>query len=96
MPGARLSSRAAADLAEIAEFTIESFGIEQAYRYKKGLEECFRRFTENPELGQSAEELASGLKRYPYKSHMVFYTVDEHGVLIVRVLHQSMDYGRYL
>jgi toxin ParE1/3/4 len=70
--GVRLSSRAAADLAEIAEFTIECFGIEQARRYGNGLKDCFRRLAESPELGQSAEELSSGLKRYLHQSHIVF------------------------
>ena len=40
MPRFRLSSRAESDLAEIADYTIETFGLEQARRYIDGLEAC--------------------------------------------------------
>ena len=42
MPRFRLSSRAESDLAGIADYTIETFGLEQARRYIDGLEACFQ------------------------------------------------------
>ena len=54
----RLSARAAADVTGIADYTIERSGIEQARRYRDGLEFCFESLAENPLLGRSAEELA--------------------------------------
>ena len=56
----RLTARAEADLAGIADYTIETFGIEQARRYRDDLEGCFRTIAENPRLGRSAEALAAG------------------------------------
>lgn len=38
MPEYRLTSRAQTDLAEIADYTIETFGIEQARRYRADFE----------------------------------------------------------
>ena len=49
----RLTSRAESDLAEIADYTIETFGIEQARRYRDALESCFQMIADNPELGRS-------------------------------------------
>lgn len=92
----RLTARAEADLAGIADYTIETFGIEQARRYRDDLEGCFRTIAENPRLGRSAEALAAGLRRVEHRSHVVFYLVDESGILIVRVLHSSMDAGRHV
>ena len=46
MPRYRLSRRAAADVDEIADFTIEQFGIEQARRYRDMLETCFQTLAE--------------------------------------------------
>jgi len=43
----RLSRLAAADLEEIAEYTIERFGINQARRYRDGLKTCFDQLAEN-------------------------------------------------
>ena len=92
----RLSPHAEADLAEIADYTIETFGIEQARRYRDDLEACFRNLAENPLLGRSAEWLSPGLRRFEHRSHAVFYTQEEEGVLVVRILHAGMDVPRHL
>ncbi len=92
----RLTSRAEADLAGIADYTIEAFGIEQARRYRDDLEACFRNLAGNPRLGRSAEALAPGLRRFEHRAHAVFYVEDEGRVLIVRILHASMDAPRHL
>ena len=91
----RLSSRADDDLDEIADYTIEQFGIEQARRYRDKLEACFQNLAENPKLGPNAEMLALGLRRYEYQSHVVFYEPLTNGVRIVRVLHERMDITRH-
>ena len=92
----RLSSRAEADLAEIADYTIKTFGIEQARRYRDAMEACFRTLAENPRLGRGVERLAPGLRRFEHQSHTVFYAEDKEGILIVRILHVGMDAPRHL
>ena len=96
MPRSRLSSRAESDLSEIADYTIETFGIEQARCYMDGLEACFQTLADKSLDGHSADGLAPRLRRFRHQSHMVFYIPDEEGVFIVRVLHQSMDFQRHL
>ena len=96
MPRSRLSSRAESDLSEIADYTIETFGIEQARRYMDGLEACFQTLAGKPLDGRGAGELAPKLRRFKHQSHMVFYMPEEEGVFIVRVLHKSMDFQRHL
>lgn len=91
MPDYRLSTRAAADLAQIADYTIEQFGIEQARRYRDALERCFATIAGNALLGRSAQTLAPNLRRFEHESHVIFYKPLGAGVLIVRVLHESMD-----
>lgn len=92
----RLSPRAETDLAEIAAYTIETFGVEQARRYRDDLEACFQSLAQSPRLGRSAEWLAAGLRRFEHRSHVVFYVEDERGVVVVRVLHVRMDASRHL
>lgn len=96
MPRFRLSSRAESDLSEIADYSIEAFGLDQARRYVDGLEACFQVLTDKPSAGRSADELAPKLKRFRYQSHVVFYIPDNEGVFVVRVLHKSMDIQRHL
>jgi len=91
----RLSRRGAADVEEIADYSIEQFGIKQARRYRDGLETCFQTLAENPRLGRSAEQLAPSLRRFEHQSHVVFYIPEDWGVLIVRVLHEKMDVPRH-
>lgn len=91
-----LTNRAVTDLSEIADFTIQSFGIEQARFYRDGLNNCFEILAENPQLGRSADELAPDLRRHEHQSHVVFYVPGDTGILIVRILHQRMDFKRHL
>ena len=92
----RLTSLAEADLAGIADYTIETLGVQQARRYRDGLETCFNNLAANPRLGRSAEDVAPDLRRFEHRSHVVFYLQREPGVLIVRILHASMDAPRHL
>jgi plasmid stabilization system protein ParE len=39
--------------------------------------------------------LAEGLYRIEYESHVIFYRVEPKPLLIVRVLHQRMDFARH-
>ena len=92
----RLTTLAETDLAEIADYTIETLGIEQARRYRDALETCFNNLAANPLLGRSAEHLAPSLRRIEHRSHVVFYLRRQPGVLIVRILHARMDPALHL
>lgn len=92
----RLTTRAVLDLSEIADFTIQLFGIEQARLYRDGFNNCFEVLAQNPQLGRSAAELAPNLRRYEHQSHVVFYIPRDTGILIVRILHQRMDFKQHL
>ena len=94
MAAYRLTAKAADDLDGIHEYTITNFGLEQARDYLNGLSQRFGDLAERPALGRRADRLAPGLRRYPYRSHIVFYMLENKGVLIVRVLHESMDAPR--
>ena len=95
MPEYRLSLSADADIAEIADYTIKTFGIGQAHRYRDGLERTFQMLAKYPKRGRNAAQFAPGLRRWEYESHVIFYVPDEQGVLIARVLHNHMDFERH-
>ena len=84
------------DLADIADFSVDQFGIEQARHYRDGLKICFQTLAETSRIGRNADELAPGLRRYAHQSHVVYYRMTSKGVHIVRVLHDSMDVSRHL
>ncbi|WP_436516367.1 type II toxin-antitoxin system RelE/ParE family toxin [Ekhidna sp. To15] len=96
MDAYKLSKECEIDISEIYEYGIEKFGLNQAQEYLIGLHDLFQTLTENSGIGRDASEFYSSLKRFVYKSHMIFYLQSETGIFIVRTLSQSMDYERHL
>ena len=92
----KLSQKAEADVAEIADYTIGKFGVMQARRYRDSFQGCFNSLRENPLLGRSARELAPGLRLIRQHAHIIFYLHTQDQILVVRVLHHSMDFERHL
>jgi toxin ParE1/3/4 len=44
----------------------------------------------NPGLGRVAGDIRSGLRRFEHGRHVIFYRSGDEGILILRLLHQSM------
>jgi toxin ParE1/3/4 len=86
----RFSRNAKADLLRIGAYTVETWGAAQAERYLNGLERCAKMLAGNPSLGRPCGWIRPGLRRFEKGRHTVFYRREEDGVLISRILHQSM------
>ena len=90
MPKYEVLRAAKSDLLEIAHFTTERWGAQQATQYISELRRCFRLVGRSPGLGRSCDALVPGLRRFEIRKHVVFYIPSTAKVLIVRVLHQRM------
>ena len=90
-----LSEKADADIEDIYEYGLLTFGLSQAQTYLLELHERFQMLSENPNYGRSASHLAERLKRFEYQSHVIFYVPQDSGILIVRVLRQERDFIKY-
>ena len=73
MPEIALRPKARADLNDIWDYTVETWGYEQAETYTRTLNEAFETLAENPELGRIYDEVYKGLRVYPSGKHLVFY-----------------------
>lgn len=87
----RLSEEAEQDLVDIYIYTFENFGFKQAEDYTECLYKNLNTIQENPGIGRTAKEIFSNLRRYTYKSHIIFYGIEEDFISIVRIVHHSMD-----
>ncbi len=96
MPDYRLSKRAREDLANIADYTIQTFVIAQSRIYRDALGRCISMLAETPTMGRSAEYIEPHLRRFQHKPHVIFYRPEDRGILIIRVLHSAMDVLRHL
>ncbi len=91
-----LSNKADEDLTEIYTFSYNRFGELEADAYLLALDECFCMLVEQPFLGRKIDNIRAGYLQYEHTSHSIFYVLKEGGILIQRVLHQSMDSKRHL
>jgi toxin ParE1/3/4 len=92
----KLSKESETDIANIYEYGIEKFGILQAQGYFLGMHDLFQTLASSSGIGRDASEFIPLLKRFTYKSHIVFYLNSGTDTLIIRVLHHSMDYPQHL
>jgi len=92
MPVYRLSRAADNDIASIAAYTIDSFGIEQAVAYREGLVQAFEFLLKFPRVARKREELRQKPRVYAYKSHLIFYRIDGEDIFILRIRHAREDW----
>lgn len=91
-----LSTAAATDIVQIADYTIRKFGYLQARKYRESLTSTFELLSRHPEIGRDFSQLGSGWRRHPYYDHNIYYTQSSDGILILRLLHAQQDPGRNL
>lgn len=88
-----ISAKAKNDLKSIAKNIILIFGAKQSLKYAKGLKDVFEELASNPDLGRRYVAVKNQmLLRYRYKSHVVFYYINNNEIFIVRVLGGMMDF----
>lgn len=93
MPRYTLSQAAETDLAAIASYTVETFGIDQAIAYRDGLIRTFEFLAENPRAARLRDELRPPLRVHRFQSHLILYDVQSNGgIFIIRIRHGREDW----
>ena len=95
MASYRLRAHAQNDLEVIWDYTLEQWGAQQAERYFESLFTCFDDLASNPQMGRQREEVLPGMRSFPQGRHIVFYEIDDLGIEIVGIVHQSADVDTY-
>jgi len=86
-----LSNKATADVDSILDYSIINFGANVMIDYHKSLEKCFEMLDENPNLGTKVEHIRPDYLCFEHRSHLIFYKKKSQDILIIRILHKSMD-----
>ena len=89
MASFRITTRARSHLIDIYQHTEGTFGTYQADAYYAGLIRTFGLLADFPAIGQRADELRQGLRRFRFQSHFVFYTSQSDCVEIRGVIHHA-------
>ncbi|MEM9128234.1 MAG: type II toxin-antitoxin system RelE/ParE family toxin [Pseudomonadota bacterium] len=88
----RVSAKAQDDIRSIAIYTQETWGVEQRRKYLNGMNAAFERLADMPLMAPERQDIDPPVRIYRYQQHLVVYLLDETGILIVRVRHQSEDW----
>ena len=91
-----LSRLAQEDIEALLESSLAYFGEQQTQQYVSGLENHLDLLTSRPELGVDVSEVREGYRKFPYASHVIYYTVRDKGIYVVRLLHSRMDEKRHI
>jgi len=60
------------------------------------MEGMFRTLSLNPTMTAERQDFNPPVRIHPHEKHIIIYTIDDSGILIIRVLHQSMDIPPHL
>lgn len=86
------TKKAVEDLADIWEYTNETWSENQANKYYGLLIQACQEISKEPKKGKSYEEIALGIMGYAAFRHIILYKqISSKEILIIRILHSRMD-----
>ena len=87
----KLLPEAEKDLENIWHYTVRKWGVEQALFYIDQLDGAFQLLASNPLLSREYDEFEPPIHIHHHKKYLIVYLLNQTQVLIVRILHESMD-----
>ena len=91
MANYRLTKKAISDLADIWNYTYETWSEKQADKYYSMLLDTCRKLAEKPKTGKKYDIVYLDLLGYKIEQHIIFYIAGQEEIEIVRILHIRMD-----
>lgn len=92
-----LTAAARKDIVDIGRFTSEKWGKRQRDKYLKQLDDAFKLLARQSDIGRDADDIKPGYKKFSQGSHTIFYRAGtESRIVVIRILHNSMDVEQHL
>jgi toxin ParE1/3/4 len=91
-----LTGAAAADINQIVKDSIARWGRLRGEKYFRALCDSFQRLAEFSDIGSDAGDIRPGYMKMRSGGHVAFYRKTDDGIVIVRVLHERMDFEQHL
>ena len=92
----KLTKEADNDLLNLYLYGYKIFGEAQADKYYFELEECIKLLCKSPFMCRERKEFSPAVRIHHHKRHLIIYLIQMDHILIVRVLHDSMDIKSHL
>jgi toxin ParE1/3/4 len=90
MPRVTRRPLASADIFEIWDYIADD-SLVAADRWVDRLDEQFGLLATQPLMGRARDELAPGVRSFPFGRYVIFYVPLDDGIDVVRVLHGARD-----
>lgn len=89
-----LSPLAVADLEDVFEYTLLTWGEEQFERYRKAMVLAFESLAKNPLArgSKARDDLMKGCRFYRVEHHYIVYRIGKDGIEVGRILHEKMNF----
>ena len=91
-----LTEIARADLASIRRYSTRTWGRDRTTQYMDALRDTMKGLVRGAVITRPREDLRPGIQMATSGRHCIFFEADDSHVLVVRVLHDRMDYLRHL
>ncbi len=96
MQNCKFSKQADKDIENIHEYTYINFGQKQAHIYSANLFNKIQSIVTNEIRGRNASFIKQNIRKLEVGSHIILYKEQYNSILIVRILHKSMDLQRHI
>ena len=96
MRNCKFSKQADKDIENIHTYTYINFGQKQAQIYSTNLFNKIQSIVADEIRGRKADFIKQGIKKLEVGSHIILYKEQSNSILIVRILHKSMDARRHI
>ena len=91
-----ISSEAYDDLVEIQKYTFIQYGELQWKKYEELLEGGLEHIQTFPKSGVSRNDIPDKYLSWPVGEHLMIYRIEGNIVFLIRVLHQKMNFLKWL
>ena len=89
----KISIPAKKDLQSVRSYTLKTWGKAQVPAYIAEIKAKFNNLRDTPGMGTNR---SNGLRSHPVGKHIIYYRYTTQQLIVVRVLHQSMDAKQHL
>jgi toxin ParE1/3/4 len=86
--------RALSDLRSLRRYSVDNWGLERAEKYLAAINKTIQRLCERRIMGRPV--VGRRYRYYRSESHYLFFRVVGSRLVVLRVLHTSMDFQRHL
>lgn len=94
--GYLLSPLAERDLEDIWIYTFDTWSQDQADSYHSTLIDALGLLASGEKIGRDAGDIRAGYKKLSVGRHVLFYRDNDENIIVIRILHQSMDIPTHL